>query len=163
MLRLSSEQLFARGPCNGGRALARRATAIACNRRAKPSTRLYGVGWAEIKNAPVPIQGQMRENTSAVPPCLTRYNSPTSTECRHTRSPLTLALRRAILMKIQPHVPRALGGPFAGSLRSSFQPRPDSLCVRCRFDLRLNGFNQFSTIHYPCQYWSCFSLVFPSL
>ena len=54
------------------------------------------------KNAPVPIQGQMRENTSAVPPCLTDQSPPTSFECRHTRSPLTLALRRAILMGLFP-------------------------------------------------------------
>lgn len=35
----------------------------------------YGVGWAEKENAPVPIQGQMRENTSAVPPCLTEKSA----------------------------------------------------------------------------------------
>jgi len=28
-----------------------------------------------------------------------------------------------------PHFQRALGGPFAGSLRSGFQPRPVNLCA----------------------------------
>ena len=137
----------------GGRATARRATAIACNRRAKPSTRLYGVGWAEQKNAPVPIQGQMRENTSAVPPCLTDKSAHlTQAPTRPKPANAGSASRNT---HRSPCFPRALGGPFAGSLRSDFQPWPESLCVRRRFDLRLNGLAQCSTADALCQDWSC--------
>ena len=73
---------------------------------ARSPARCLPPGWAEKENAPVPIQGQMRENTSAVPPCLTDQSPPTSFECRHTRSPLTLAVRRAILMEPPPRSAR---------------------------------------------------------
>ena len=106
----------------------------------------------------------MRKNTSAVPPCLTE-NPPTSCRRRHARSPLTLALRRAILMEKAPLPrsarPRRSICRFAARGLSAMAP--SSLCVRRRFDLRLNGFIQCITSGFPCQYWSCFSVVFTCL
>ena len=121
----------------------------------------YAVRWAQTKNAPVPLQGQMRENTSAVPPCLTENSAhlsqaPTrpkpdnagfASRNTHGASPLSTRPRRSICR-------------FAARELSAWAP--SSLCVRCRFDLRLNGFYQFSTMMQTCQYWSCSSLVFPS-
>ena len=105
------------------------------------------------KNAPVPIQGQMRENTSAVPPCLTEKSAHLTQVPTHPKPANAGSASRNTHRS--PCFPRALGGPFAGSLRSGFQPWPESLCVRRRFDLRLNGLAQCSTADALCQDWSC--------
>lgn len=95
----------------------------------------------------------MRENTSAVPPCLTEKSAHlTQAPTRPKPANAGSASRNT---HRSPCFPRALGGPFAGSLRSDFQPWPESLCVRRRFDLRLNGLAQCSTADALCQDWSC--------
>ena len=119
------------------------------------------------QNAPVPIQGQMRENTSAVPPCLTE-NPPTSFRRRHARSPITPALRRTILT-VQSSAPLSMRPRrsicrFAAIGLSAIPLRevPYSLCVRRRFDLRLNGFIQCSTEAFPMSIQAMFFPCFPS-